>query len=79
MNNSTVEKVNSFKYLGVTIDANLKWKAHINTVTRKMCNSMGILRRIKPFVPQSSLITIYIQCSYPIWITVLLFGVIVVN
>ena len=24
-----------------------------------MCNSLGILRRIKPFVPQSSLITIY--------------------
>ena len=28
MNNSTVAKVNSFKYLGVTIDANLKWKDH---------------------------------------------------
>ena len=59
MNNNTVEKVNSFKYLGVTIDANLKWKDQINTVCRKMCNSLGILRRIKPFVPQSSLITIY--------------------
>ena len=59
MNNSTVEKVNSFKYLDVTIDANLKRKDHINTVNRKMCNSLGILRRIKPFVPKSSLITIY--------------------
>ena len=32
MNNSTVEKVNSFKYLDVTIDANLKWKDHTNIV-----------------------------------------------
>ena len=24
-----------------------------------MCNSLGIMRRIKPFVPQSSLVTIY--------------------
>ena len=41
MSNSTV---NSYKYLGVTIDASLKWKDHINTVTRKMCNSLHILR-----------------------------------
>ena len=59
MNNCTVEKVNSFKYLGVNIDANLKWNDHVSNVCRKMCNCLGILRRIKPFVPQSSLITIY--------------------
>ncbi len=59
MNNTKVEKVNCFKYLGVTIDANLKWNDHINNVYRKLCNSLGIMRRIKPFVPQSSLITIY--------------------
>ena len=59
MNNCTVEKVKSFKYLGVTINANLKWNDHISNVCRKMCNSLGILRRIKHFVPQSSLVTIY--------------------
>ncbi len=59
MNNTKVEKVNCFKYLGVTIDANLKWNDHINNVYRNLCNSLGIMRRIKPFVPQSSLITIY--------------------
>ena len=46
MNNCTVEKVKSFKYLGVTIDANLKWNDHISNVCRKMCNSLGILRII---------------------------------
>ncbi len=59
MNNTRVEKVNCFKYLGVTIDANLKWTDHVNNVYRKMCNSLGIMRRIKPFIPQSSLVTIY--------------------
>ena len=35
MNNCTVEKVNSFKYLGVNIDANLKWNDHVSNVCRK--------------------------------------------
>ena len=59
MNGTAVERVNTFKYLGITIDANLKWNDQINTICRKMCNSLGIMRRIKPFVPQSSLVTIY--------------------
>ena len=59
MNGTAVEKVNTFKYLGTTIDANLKWNDQINNICRKMYNSLGIMRRIKPFVPQSSLVTIY--------------------
>ena len=59
MNGTAVERVNTFKYLGITIDANLKWNDQINNICRKMCNSLGIMRRIKPFVPQSSLVTIY--------------------
>ena len=59
MNNCTVEKVNSFKYLCVKINANLKCNDHISIVCRKLCNCLGILRRIKPFVPRSSLVTVY--------------------
>ena len=59
MNGTTVERVNTFKYLGITMDANLKWNDQINNICRKMCNSLSIVRRIKPFVPQSSLVTIY--------------------
>ena len=50
INNCAVENVNSFKYLGVNIDANLKWTDHISNFCRKMCNCHGILRRIKPFL-----------------------------
>ena len=59
LNNDIIENVHSFKYLGITIDANLKWKIHIDTVYRKVCSSIAIMRRIKPFVPKGSLITIY--------------------
>ena len=59
MNGNKLENVSTYKYLGVLIDANLKWKEQINNVCRKVCSALGIMRRIKPFVPQSSLITIY--------------------
>ena len=59
MNGTTVERVNTFKYLGITMDANLKWNDQINNICRKMCNILSIMRRTKPFVPQSSLVTIY--------------------
>ncbi len=59
MNGTDVENVKSFKYLGITIDANLKWNEQVNNICRKVCNSLGIMRRIKPFVPRKSLITIY--------------------
>ena len=59
MNGTAVERVKTFKYLGITIDANLKWNDQINNICRKMCNSLDIMRRIKSFVPQSSLVTIY--------------------
>ena len=59
MNEGILENVKTFKYLGVLIDANLKWNDQINNVCRKICNGLGVMRRIKPFVPRSSLITIY--------------------
>ena len=59
MNGTAAERVNTFKYLGITIDANLKWNDQINNICCKMCNSLGIMRRIKPCVPQSLLVTIY--------------------
>ena len=59
MNGIDVENVDCFKYLGVTIDANLKWNDHVKNICRKMCNSLGVMRRIKQYVPKKSLITIY--------------------
>ena len=59
MNGTAVENVNTFKYLGVTIDANLKWNDQVKNICRKVSNSLGIMRRIKQYVPQKSLISIY--------------------
>jgi hypothetical protein len=41
----TLVKVKSAKYLGVTIQDNLKWDSHINSMANKANQSLGFLRR----------------------------------
>lgn len=40
-----LESVDSSKYLGVTLQNNLKWDKHINTITSKANQTLGFLRR----------------------------------
>ena len=41
----TLEKDESAKYLGITIQNNLKWDKHINTITAKANQSLGFIKR----------------------------------
>ena len=41
----TLEKADSAKYLGITIQNNLKWDKHINTITAKVNQSLGFIKR----------------------------------
>ena len=47
VNDVPLERVQSFKYLGVVIDENLSWKCHIENLQAKVLQRLGILRRIK--------------------------------
>ena len=38
-------KVKHSKYLGITLQSNLKWNKHINTITNKANQSLGFLKR----------------------------------
>ncbi|PFX14422.1 putative RNA-directed DNA polymerase from transposon BS [Stylophora pistillata] len=42
-----VEMVSKFTYLGVTLDEELKWKAHAEDVHRKVSKRLGLLIRIR--------------------------------
>ena len=49
----TLECVNVIKILSLTIDHNLTWHAHIDTVCTKMSRMIGILWRIRDLLSQS--------------------------
>ena len=47
------------KYLGVLIDSNLSWRYHIDYISSKINKGVGIITRLRHFVPRSTLLTIY--------------------
>jgi hypothetical protein len=45
--------------LGVKLDETLNWDEHIEMVCKKVGAGIGILKRIKPYVPANTLISNY--------------------
>lgn len=54
-----IKRVSETKTLGVIVDEQLKWKSHIGTVVTKVSKGIGMIRRMKDFVPQNTLISVY--------------------
>jgi len=45
--NNIVEQVHSFKLLGMTIDDDLKWSTHVNTICSKASSRLHSLNKVK--------------------------------
>ena len=60
-----IERVNSYKCLGVQVDEILSWEAHISEVVSKVAKVLAALRRLRPICPQSTLVTIYKSLILP--------------
>ena len=60
-----LEKVNSIKFLGVILDSNLTWTNHVDDVHSKISKTIGIMNRLKFFVPKHVLLTLYNSLVLP--------------
>lgn len=65
ISNKTLKELKSVKYLGVVLDSNLNWKQHIHELTKKISRSIGILCKLRHFVPSKILIQIYYSIIFP--------------
>jgi hypothetical protein len=54
-----LERVDSIKYLGVILDSKLTWAQHISQLCDKLSQIVGILYRLKDFLPSETLRLIY--------------------
>ena len=54
-----LERVNTFNFLGITLHEHLKWDTHIHHISNKICRVVGTLNKLKHYIPQNILQTIY--------------------
>ena len=58
-NEIKIRRVKLVKYLGLWIDDNLTWEVQIDHICSKMARNIGIIKRIRNFIPKESLLTLY--------------------
>ena len=59
INEVTVERESSIKFLGVWVDENLTWRDHIHTVESKVAKNIGLLYPGKHYLDDKCLKQIY--------------------
>jgi hypothetical protein len=60
-----IEETNSAKFLGIIIDKNLTFKEHISYIGAKISKSIGILNKVKNFLPAEALQIMYRTLIHP--------------
>ncbi len=53
--NTPIDRVSDFNFLGLTINEHLNWKGHIDKLANKISKTMGVLNRLQHVVPPSML------------------------
>lgn len=59
LNKAIIERVDSYKYLGLYIDSSLSWDVHINHIKSKLLPAVGVIKRLKYDLPSKSKLLIY--------------------
>ena len=54
-----LEQVNTFKFLGLLLNQNMTWTDHIKLVRSKISKTIGVINKIKYTVPKPILLTLY--------------------
>ena len=60
-----IEQKSQIKYLGVFIDEHLKWDAQLQHINKKITKNIGILFKLRHYVPISTLKQLYYTLIYP--------------
>ena len=55
----SIKKVEEAKSLGLFIDEHLSWTKHIEEISKKISSAIGALKRIRPFISESTALQIY--------------------
>ena len=62
---ANLEMKDYVRYLGLMIDSNLSWKYHIESICHKISKSIGIIAKIRHYVPRRVLLSVYNSLIVP--------------
>ena len=79
INGAPVKQVERTKLLGLNIDEHLSWSIHVDVISKKIASGLGALKRIMPFVPLSTLHTVFYSLIQPHFDYAVLCGGIVIK
>ncbi len=59
IDDTVIEKVKDFNFLGLVLNEHLTWKTHRNKVSNSISKTIGILNRLKHCLPIKIKLTLY--------------------
>ena len=65
INDIPLEQVSSIKFLGIHVDNKLTWKDHVNVICKTISRNIGVINRLKHFLPSSTLLMLYSSLILP--------------
>ncbi len=74
IDNIKIDRVHEFNFLGLTMNENLNWKSHINKIWNIVSKCIGIVNKLKYFLPLKTKVLLYTHWYSLIWILLYLFG-----
>ena len=66
INGESLEQVSCFKYLGLWFDPSLNWKKHVDCISKKISQRIGVQARIRPFISTTTANTLFKTMIAPI-------------
>ena len=60
-----IKEIDSIKFLGIYLDKSLNFKSHINYISKKLSKSIGILNKLKYYLPIRTMKTLYMTFIHP--------------
>ena len=65
INSEPIERVTEFNFLGLAVDEQPSWSPHIQKISNKISRTLGIMNRLKQFLPENILRLIYNSLVLP--------------
>ena len=65
INNTVIESVTEFNFLGLTINEFMNWSFHSSKIANKISRTLDIMNRLKIYLPLSAMKLVWLTCPFP--------------